>query len=148
MYEEYRKYEEMYLQEKQQKLKTQQKASDVSNEDDDVLGNIGKLNNDSAYSRLVKKYRQNYNCFFAKMLMFSLKTSKARARATKLSPLQPQKLNGIESPSSSGSEMSPSSPCPPKSPQRMSRFCHECGTKYPLSYAKFCIECGVKRLVL
>lgn len=136
----------MYLQEKQQKLKTQQKASDVSNEDDDVLGNIGKLNNDSAYSRLVKI--QTKLKLFAKMFMFSLKTSKARARATKLSPLQPQKLNGIESPSSSGSEMSPSSPCPPKSPQRMSRFCHECGTKYPLSYAKFCVECGVKRLVL
>ncbi|XP_044253322.1 uncharacterized protein LOC123004230 [Tribolium madens] len=31
---------------------------------------------------------------------------------------------------------------------RMSKFCHECGTKYPLSTAKFCVECGVKRLVL
>lgn len=51
MYEEYRKYEEMYLQEKQQKLKNQQKASDAtSNEEDDGLAN--KRNNDSAYSRL------------------------------------------------------------------------------------------------
>lgn len=76
-------------------------------------------------------------------MIFSLKTSKVRARSTKLSPLQPQKLDGIESPSSSGSETTP-----PKSPQRMSRFCHECGSKYPLSCAKFCVECGVKRLVL
>lgn len=60
MYEEYRKYEEMYLQEKQEKLKNQQKADDVSNEDDDVSGNIGKLNNDSAYSRLVKKQNLNF----------------------------------------------------------------------------------------
>lgn len=55
MYEEYRKYEEMYLQEKQQKLKNQHKASDVvSNEDDDGLANLNKINNDSAYSRLEK----------------------------------------------------------------------------------------------
>lgn len=29
----------------------------------------------------------------------------------------------------------------------VSRFCHDCGTKYPVSAAKFCCECGVKRLV-
>lgn len=52
MFEEYRKYEEMYLQEKQQKLKNPQRPGDVnSNEDDDGLTNNGKINNDSAYSR-------------------------------------------------------------------------------------------------
>lgn len=54
MFEEYRKYEEMYLQEKQQKLKNQHKASDViSNEDDDGPMN-NKINSDSAYSRSVR----------------------------------------------------------------------------------------------
>ncbi|XP_069107062.1 zinc finger C2HC domain-containing protein 1A-like isoform X2 [Argopecten irradians] len=32
--------------------------------------------------------------------------------------------------------------------QNVSRFCHECGTKYPVSTAKFCCECGIKRLVI
>ncbi|XP_026474420.1 zinc finger C2HC domain-containing protein 1A-like [Ctenocephalides felis] len=31
---------------------------------------------------------------------------------------------------------------------RMSKFCHECGSKFPLEAAKFCVECGVKRLTL
>ncbi|CAH2092984.1 unnamed protein product [Euphydryas editha] len=51
--------------------------------------------------------------------------------------------------SSSGSETSlhqhrrDSNPVP-----RLSRFCHECGSKFPVETAKFCIECGVKRLVV
>lgn len=51
--------------------------------------------------------------------------------------------------SSSGSETSlhqhrrDSTPAP-----RLSRFCHECGSKFPVETAKFCIECGVKRLVV
>ncbi|XP_033726534.1 zinc finger C2HC domain-containing protein 1A-like [Pecten maximus] len=32
--------------------------------------------------------------------------------------------------------------------QNVSRFCHECGTKYPVSHAKFCCECGIKRFVI
>ncbi|XP_063386468.1 uncharacterized protein LOC134672466 isoform X8 [Cydia fagiglandana] len=35
-----------------------------------------------------------------------------------------------------------------KAPQRLSRFCHECGSRFPVDTAKFCIECGVKRLVV
>ncbi|XP_063829538.1 putative uncharacterized protein DDB_G0277255 isoform X2 [Ostrinia nubilalis] len=31
---------------------------------------------------------------------------------------------------------------------RLSRFCHECGSKFPVDSAKFCIECGVKRLLV
>lgn len=30
----------------------------------------------------------------------------------------------------------------------MSRFCHECGTKYPVDWAKFCCECGVRRMCI
>ncbi|CAH0725711.1 unnamed protein product, partial [Brenthis ino] len=33
-------------------------------------------------------------------------------------------------------------------PPRLSRFCHECGSKFPVETAKFCIECGVKRLLV
>ncbi|KAJ8010842.1 hypothetical protein DPEC_G00079330 [Dallia pectoralis] len=28
----------------------------------------------------------------------------------------------------------------------LTRFCHECGTKYPVDWAKFCCECGVRRM--
>ncbi|KAM3929123.1 zinc finger C2HC domain-containing protein 1A [Leptodactylus fuscus] len=31
---------------------------------------------------------------------------------------------------------------------QMTKFCHECGTKYPVQWAKFCCECGVRRMVL
>ncbi|KAM3965768.1 uncharacterized protein ACR2FA_000093 isoform 2-T2 [Aphomia sociella] len=31
---------------------------------------------------------------------------------------------------------------------RLSRFCHECGSKFPVDTAKFCIECGVRRLLV
>jgi len=30
--------------------------------------------------------------------------------------------------------------------KKLSKFCHECGTKYPVENAKFCCECGMKRL--
>ncbi|XP_073487949.1 zinc finger C2HC domain-containing protein 1A isoform X1 [Aquarana catesbeiana] len=31
---------------------------------------------------------------------------------------------------------------------QLTKFCHECGTKYPVQWAKFCCECGVRRMVL
>ncbi|XP_007894985.1 zinc finger C2HC domain-containing protein 1A [Callorhinchus milii] len=31
---------------------------------------------------------------------------------------------------------------------QLSRFCHDCGTKYPVEWAKFCCECGVRRMTL
>ncbi|NP_001088799.1 zinc finger C2HC domain-containing protein 1A [Xenopus laevis] len=31
---------------------------------------------------------------------------------------------------------------------QLTKFCHECGTKYPVEWAKFCCECGVRRMVL
>ncbi|KAM5157952.1 zinc finger C2HC domain-containing protein 1A [Mantella aurantiaca] len=31
---------------------------------------------------------------------------------------------------------------------QLTKFCHECGTKYPVQGAKFCCECGVRRMVL
>ncbi|XP_073252332.1 uncharacterized protein [Porites lutea] len=32
--------------------------------------------------------------------------------------------------------------------RKLSKFCHECGTKYPVENAKFCCECGMKRLYI
>ncbi|XP_013398954.1 zinc finger C2HC domain-containing protein 1A isoform X2 [Lingula anatina] len=29
---------------------------------------------------------------------------------------------------------------------KLSKYCHECGTKYPVESAKFCCECGVRRV--
>ncbi|KAL0871255.1 hypothetical protein ABMA27_005012 [Loxostege sticticalis] len=49
--------------------------------------------------------------------------------------------------SSSGSEASLTRPRRDSAP-RLSRFCHECGSKFPVDTAKFCIECGVKRLLV
>ncbi|PNJ54341.1 ZC2HC1A isoform 1 [Pongo abelii] len=34
------------------------------------------------------------------------------------------------------------------SPGNLSKFCHECGTKYPVEWAKFCCECGIRRMIL
>uniref|UniRef100_A0A8D0H6N7 Zinc finger C2HC domain-containing protein 1A n=1 Tax=Sphenodon punctatus TaxID=8508 RepID=A0A8D0H6N7_SPHPU len=34
------------------------------------------------------------------------------------------------------------------SPVQLSKFCHECGTRYPVELAKFCCECGVRRMVV
>ncbi|KPI96961.1 Protein FAM164A [Papilio xuthus] len=47
--------------------------------------------------------------------------------------------------SSSGSESSVHAEPPPA---RLSRFCHECGSRFPVDSAKFCIECGVRRLLV
>lgn len=35
-----------------------------------------------------------------------------------------------------------------QSPPKLSKFCHECGSKYPVTMAKFCCECGMKRLFI
>ncbi|XP_069777260.1 zinc finger C2HC domain-containing protein 1A isoform X2 [Narcine bancroftii] len=32
--------------------------------------------------------------------------------------------------------------------QQLSKFCHQCGTKYPVESAKFCCECGMRRVLL
>lgn len=59
--------------------------------------------------------------------------------------------------SSSGSERSTPSIMQPLSrtcssiistTSRLSKFCHECGSKFPLDSAKFCIDCGVRRLMV
>ncbi|XP_065370479.1 mucin-2 isoform X1 [Calliphora vicina] len=34
------------------------------------------------------------------------------------------------------------------SSMKVSKFCHECGSKFLLEQAKFCMDCGVKRIVL
>lgn len=31
---------------------------------------------------------------------------------------------------------------------KMSKFCHECGSRFKLVSAKFCMECGVRRIVI
>uniref|UniRef100_A0A8D0F492 Zinc finger C2HC domain-containing protein 1A n=1 Tax=Strix occidentalis caurina TaxID=311401 RepID=A0A8D0F492_STROC len=46
-------------------------------------------------------------------------------------------VNGGSSKSSEGS-----------SPVQLSKFCHECGTRYPVEWAKFCCECGIRRMVV
>ncbi|KAH8234480.1 hypothetical protein KR038_011921 [Drosophila bunnanda] len=34
------------------------------------------------------------------------------------------------------------------SSMKMSKFCHECGSKFIIEHAKFCMDCGVRRMVL
>ncbi|CAG4952122.1 unnamed protein product [Colias eurytheme] len=63
----------------------------------------------------------------------------------------PRRQNSKEALSSSGSETSlhrSRRESAPTSAPRLSRFCHECGSKFPVDTAKFCIECGVKRLLV
>nr|XP_022916441.1 uncharacterized protein LOC111426236 isoform X2 [Onthophagus taurus] len=119
MYEEYKKYEELYLKEREEELRKEE----IDEEDN----RNSKISADSAYGSLTRK-----------------STPKTRARSTKLAPLDKHKILP-DSPSSSSSE---SSPIPSNVPLKMSKFCHECGSKYPLAAAKFCVECGIKRLVL
>ncbi|XP_076271746.1 uncharacterized protein LOC143203455 isoform X2 [Rhynchophorus ferrugineus] len=136
MFEEYKKYEEMYLKEKEQKSTTKKttkkKTVDLNygifgNEEEDHSNNsVNKLSNDSAYGSLRKNTKQ-------------------RSRAPKLSPLE---AKTTECGSSSSSENGSGSPAAPSFSPKVSKFCHECGTKFPVSTAKFCVECGVKRLVL
>ncbi|MEE6508987.1 hypothetical protein FKM82_023685 [Ascaphus truei] len=38
--------------------------------------------------------------------------------------------------------------CDGNVPGQLTKFCHECGTKYPVQWAKFCCECGVRRMLL
>ncbi|XP_038222233.1 uncharacterized protein LOC119839880 isoform X5 [Zerene cesonia] len=62
-----------------------------------------------------------------------------------------RRQNTKEALSSSGSETSlhrSRRESAPTSAPRLSRFCHECGSKFPVDTAKFCIECGVKRLLV
>uniref|UniRef100_A0A8C4KKX1 Zinc finger C2HC domain-containing protein 1A n=1 Tax=Dromaius novaehollandiae TaxID=8790 RepID=A0A8C4KKX1_DRONO len=49
----------------------------------------------------------------------------------------PSSVNGGSSKSSEGN-----------SPVHLSKFCHECGTRYPVEWAKFCCECGIRRMVM
>uniref|UniRef100_A0A1A9UGY5 C2HC/C3H-type domain-containing protein n=1 Tax=Glossina austeni TaxID=7395 RepID=A0A1A9UGY5_GLOAU len=37
---------------------------------------------------------------------------------------------------------------PMSTSMKMSKFCHECGSKFIVEQAKFCMDCGVKRIVL
>ncbi|CAH0563983.1 unnamed protein product [Brassicogethes aeneus] len=134
MFEEYKKYEEMYLKEKEKGSVSNKKCKPklenfgiLTASEDEHSPQITNLANDSAYGSLQRK------------------TPKHRSRAAKLAPLEPPKRP--DSTSSSGSEQ-----IAPKSPkecnQKLSKFCHECGNKYPVTSAKFCVECGVKRLIL
>ncbi|XP_050311545.1 uncharacterized protein LOC126747093 isoform X2 [Anthonomus grandis grandis] len=151
MYEEYKKYEEMYLMEKRQhsatsvhrKSKTKPTEMNyglLTNSEEEELpnnnnnNNNNKLSNDSAYGSLRK-------------------TSKHRIRGPKLTPLEPRggaSSSSASSSSSSGSEHGRHSPAPcvVAASTKLSKFCHECGTKFPVTGAKFCVECGAKRLVL
>lgn len=133
MYEEYKKYEQMYLQEKEEKIRLEK------NSKNEESYNPVKINGDSAYGSL------------------SRSKPKVRTKVAKLTPLEHQRL---DSASSSGSDtnvqqnLSPTLVQPPQvqapcgTATKLSKFCHECGSKYPLTTAKFCVECGVRRLVL
>ncbi|KAJ8984674.1 hypothetical protein NQ317_015765 [Molorchus minor] len=128
MYEEYKKYEEMYLKEKAQqsgKKRNKPKMIDInfgiltaSEEEDQGTAFNNKISNDSAYGSLTRK------------------TAKHRSKTPKLTPLEQKPA---DSTSSSGSDNCPASPS-------LAKFCHECGNKYPLTTAKFCIECEVLQI--
>ncbi|KAK5641223.1 hypothetical protein RI129_009770 [Pyrocoelia pectoralis] len=131
MLEEFKKFEENYLKDKdEQRRKKEQGLQETSINLDNVTdGPISKSNIDSAYNSLNRS------------------TTKVRAKPNSLSPLEftRPEISPTVSPASSGSD-TVSVLCEPQ--KRVSKFCHECGTKYPIATAKFCVECGVKRLVL
>lgn len=79
-----------------------------------------------------------------------MKQTKSKTPQRQSSIAERKKPLSLErSPSSSGSETA--APILANSTLKnvkMSKFCHECGSKFPVDTAKFCIECGVKRLLL
>ncbi|XP_037953722.1 putative uncharacterized protein DDB_G0282133 isoform X2 [Teleopsis dalmanni] len=58
----------------------------------------------------------------------------------------PGTQNAMLNPHHSNSSLSSSSNM--SSSMKMSKFCHECGTKFIIEQAKFCMDCGVRRIVL
>ncbi|XP_048482508.1 putative uncharacterized protein DDB_G0287457 isoform X3 [Plutella xylostella] len=74
----------------------------------------------------------------------SEKRSSSRASSRHSGTWQPRLSAELSTSSSDGSlHRRAATPGP-----RLSRFCHECGSKFPMDTAKFCIECGVKRLAV
>lgn len=63
--------------------------------------------------------------------------SNLKAQKMELHPHNEKLQQSNNNNSSSGSECS-----------KLSKFCHECGSRFKLSSAKFCMDCGVKRIVI
>ncbi|CAG9773894.1 unnamed protein product [Ceutorhynchus assimilis] len=120
LYEEYKKYEALYLQDKEQ-----QKVDSKKTRNKNIDLNYGLLTNKEIPKSEEEDHKTTNDSAYGSL-------RKHRTRAPKLAPL--------ESTSSSGSETGTS--------LKMSKFCYECGTKFPVATAKFCVECGVKRLLL
>ncbi|KAK4874722.1 hypothetical protein RN001_014082 [Aquatica leii] len=132
MYEEYKKYEELYLKERQlQNQNTEIPLNELADYDDTEFfgtNSTPKSNTDSAYNSLNRS------------------NPKIRSQLNKLNPLEYQKSH--VTPEGSASSSSSETNAMSKLKKRISKFCHECGSKYPIETAKFCVECGVKRLSL
>lgn len=64
-----------------------------------------------------------------------------------LHPTMAQHHSNRETPMSSSNQLFGSSSTMSSS-MKMSKFCHECGSKFLLEQAKFCMDCGVKRICL
>lgn len=62
-------------------------------------------------------------------------------------PTMAQHHSNRETPMSSSNQLFGSSSTMSSS-MKMSKFCHECGSKFLLEQAKFCMDCGVKRICL
>uniref|UniRef100_A0A1I8MPC1 C2HC/C3H-type domain-containing protein n=1 Tax=Musca domestica TaxID=7370 RepID=A0A1I8MPC1_MUSDO len=60
---------------------------------------------------------------------------------------QPMMNSNRETPASSSTQLYGSSSTMSSS-MKMSKFCHECGSKFLIEHAKFCMDCGVKRICL
>ncbi|XP_073812305.1 uncharacterized protein isoform X12 [Musca autumnalis] len=56
--------------------------------------------------------------------------------------------NQRETSANSSSQLLYGSSSTMSSSMKMSKFCHECGSKFLIEHAKFCMDCGVKRICL
>ncbi|XP_015108671.1 uncharacterized protein LOC107035656 isoform X2 [Diachasma alloeum] len=91
---------------------------DLSSPDSYHKKDLNKLSADSAYSSLNRKYSNGRS------------TTDVAGKLGEQTPLR-HRDNEVSSSLKS----------------KMSKFCHECGTKFPQT-AKFCCECGVQRLAI
>ncbi|XP_075170007.1 uncharacterized protein LOC142241983 isoform X8 [Haematobia irritans] len=124
-------------QKQQQQHNTQMYNNNNNNNNN---GNTGNMNNNLEE---MLRYERNNN-FDMPILPAGTIQSPSTAQPQHQ---QQQQLNYQTTPMSSSTQLYGSNSTMSSS-MKMSKFCHECGSKFLLDQAKFCMDCGVKRICL
>ncbi|TMW40808.1 hypothetical protein DOY81_014111 [Sarcophaga bullata] len=121
-----------YHKQQQQQLQQQQQQQHLYNNSNNNNNNNSNNNNNNDLDDFMRYERNNNNNSYDMQSIHPTTNSSIAKSQSNLESLQQY--------NTSNSTMSTS--------MKMSRFCHECGSKFLLEQAKFCMDCGVKRLIL